>query len=373
MKVVNIMKNQIMKRFLTLALSLALVAVCFAVAPTVEVEAAGENGPVAFKSVTNDEFKTMIESHSVPSYNGYLFAGWYQADQSTPIASYSDANGANVTAKFIKADVRGVAMQARYDIETATSTDLRMIAPIDGKNYQAVGFNVYVRQVDATTGKLLGERAISQFDGETSTLQSNRIYTGLKVFSKENVLKNTIRPADAFGRDGWFFYTAKITGIPASMYDNNIIVVQPYWVTLDGTYVPGLCEFYRANDGMNGIVNVTVNLMNAPEIAAGGMSISYDPTDFEYVDYDNGRVFESEFTLVHNNGTITAYGNTSLWGNVLDSNNVFVNLRFKKTAGFDATNGINAFTSEKVDFSDWDETKQNLTVTANAPYGVTTK
>ncbi len=368
------MKKQIMKRLLTLVLSLALVAVCFATVPTVEVQAADDGEEYLFSVVEYATFQSKIASHTAPEYPGnYLFAGWYQTDRTTPITSVNEvAAGQDVYAKFIKANIRGVAMQAKWDIETADKTDLRIVSVIHGNQYKTAGFNIYVRKVNADTGALETERVLSEYNQATGTsaAAAKKLYKGLNVYSDETTIKETATPSDVFGRgDGWYFYTAKLVNIPQSMYDNNIIVAQPYWVTLDGTYVPGLTEFNRANDGLNKIVNVTVNLMNTEAFAAGGMTISYDTSNFVFKGYDNGRVFESEFTLVNNSGVITAYGNTSLWGNVLDPNNVFVNLRFEKTDSFDAAAGSTVFEVGNLDFANWNEELQTATtVTANAPH-----
>ncbi len=361
----KIMKNEIMKKLLAVALCLAVAAACFLAVPAVEVQAADDDILyIAENNRTN--FETYFNAHQAPNYTdstyanakGYLFAGWYSDNQgNSPIVTLDEAGDA-VYAKFVKANLCGVAVQAKIG---TSSTDLRIVSVVDGLNYAAVGFNAYVRQVDTATGVLKQEVVLSEYASENNLTQSTKVYTHLNVY-KDGVKDSEKTPEQALGREtGWYFSVMKVSGIPAKRYDDSIIAVQPYWITLDGTYVPGLMEYNRANDSTNKIVNVTINVLDSEAFAAGGLRINYNESDFVFEGYDYGRVFGSEFYLADHSTYVQAYGNTGYYDNVENSTGAFVNLRFKKTDS-NIGPGDSLFAIVSPDFDAYDKTSVEVCV-----------
>ena len=105
------------------------------------------------------------------------------------------------------------------------------------------------------------------------------------------------------------------------------MAVKPYWVTLDGTYVEGMGEFNRVNDYENGIVNVSVNLKNATDIAVGLINVTC-PEGFTLVEGECGRVFD-EMECSQKGALIRCVGNVKNAANSEKQNDVYVNLRLK--------------------------------------------
>ena len=144
-------------------------------------------------------------------------------------------------------------------------------------------------------------------------------------------------PKDVFGADaeGFKFTTMSLSSIAKANY-STIVAIKPYWITLDGTYVEGVGEYNRVQDGIDDIVNISVNLQTASNIAAGRFNVTYNASNFDYVGAEYGRVFEEmQFeapVVVNNIGTIKCVGHVAnVSENVENPNDIFVNLRFKKT------------------------------------------
>lgn len=269
---------------------------------------------------------------------GYLFAGWYNdGDASSPIRVAADVQDATkITAKFVPARLTGIACQNKVDAaeSSATKTNMRIVSTVDSTNYQAVGFNVYGRsqKTDGTWQEWkMYEYAAS---GDKNKAESSKVYSGLKTYHLENgtaVADDTItKPEDVFGSDaaGFLFTTISLSSIPKANYSTTI-AVKPYWITLDGTYVEGIGEFDRVQDGIDGIVNVSVNLKNTSDIAAGLLSVEI-PDGFTFVSAECGRVFD-EMTAEQDGNRIKCVGNVADVGNTKKPNEVFVNLKLKKT------------------------------------------
>ena len=280
-----------------------------------------------------NDFQTKITNHTAPVKEGYLFGGWYDYDSSTGkgtvIESINDVtNEDTVAAKFIRVDMSRVACQLNLDKKNG-KRDMRIVSLIDSTNYKAVGFNVYGRENDAAVNE---EWVMYSYDSDRKA-QSTTVYSGLNVYSDATTYE-TKTPADVFGSDanGFKFTTMQLSGIPEADYV-TIVAIKPYWITKDGTYVEGMGEFNRVNDYNDEIVNVSVNLKEATDIGAGLLQISYSEADFEYIGADFGRIFEEMEISNTANGTIRCVGNVlDATKNAETPNDVFVNLRFKKTS-----------------------------------------
>lgn len=303
-----------------------------------------------------------INAKTAPQKEGYLFAGWVakKADGTgVAIKSATDPvlseDGVTVTAKFIPAHLATAACQVKsntYD-EGVEKTDLRIVSVVDDGTYQAFGFNLYKRMLNAET-MTYEETTMCRYStvGANPSETLDR-YTGLYVYNGSE--KTVKTPEDIFGQDakGFYFTTVRIAGIPASVYDSCIFVIKPYWVTADGTYVEGLGEYDRVSDGKNQIVNVSVNIKDAQDIAAGRLNVAYNQNDYSFVSADCGRVFE-EMKVKEENGTVKCVGNVE---NILENSenprDIYINLRFKKIGSPVA--GSSVFTVEKEEFCDVDE------------------
>jgi len=342
------MKGKTVKRFIMGILSLTLVVAGCITVPT-DAKAAG-TGVVQYQKVEAATFKTCIETHVAPACDmtqltpdasGYLFGGWFKyVDDSTwgeVIKTSSDiGSDSYVYAKFVPARLAGVSCQVGVDAEEKNSTTLRAVSAVDSTNYKAVGFNVYGRQKN---GDEIYEWTMYEY-GTESTAQSTKVYSGLQTYKynsgKTEIVKDVVKqPEDIFGQDaeGFKFTVLNLSEIQ-SEYWGITIVIRPYWVTMDGTYVEGIAEFNRVNDSPNitstaNIVNISVNLKDVSRIAAGKMSITY-PEQFTFVEAECGRVFgEMAFDADTTNRVVKCIGNITELKNVEKPDDVYVNLRFE--------------------------------------------
>lgn len=342
------MKGKTVKQFIAGLLSLALVIVGCVTIPT-DAKAAGTSA-VEYQKVEAATFKTCIDSHTAPACDmtqltpdasGYLFGGWFKyVDDSTwgeVIKTSSDiGSDAYVYAKFVPARLAGISCQVGVDAEEKQITTLRAVSVVDSTDYKAVGFNVYGRQ---TISDKTYDWPMYEYNTD-STAQSTKVYSKLQTYKyndgKTEVIKDNVKqPEDIFGQDaeGFKFTVMNLSQIEES-YWGITIVIRPYWITMDGTYVEGTAEFNRVNDSPNitstdNIVNISVNLRDVSEIAAGIMSITY-PEQFTFVEAECGRVFgEMEFNPDITNRVVKCVGNVTELANVEKPEDVYVNLRFK--------------------------------------------
>lgn len=359
-----------LKKYTAVLLALALVISGVALVPK-KVQASGETESVIrYQNVTYAEFEDCIDNKKAPACTlendveasekvGYLFAGWYTLD-GVPIAEKADAeNAETVAAKFVPSYLTGISCQikANAGVEGVDKTNLRIVSLVDSTNYEAVGFNVYGRD-DYNDDGVVDEWVMYQYSStSTNAAQSTKVYSGLQVYKLDDS-NNLIAdgepktPEDIFGADadGFKFTTMNLSGIPKDSYD-TIMAIKPYWITLDGTVVEGMGEFDRVNDSklVNGeadIVNVSVNIKDASAIAAGMMDVSYSTQNFKYIGADYGRVFEEmEVNPDEANGIVKCVGNVEdVESNSTKANEVYVNLRFQKTAENSWEKGAAEFT-----------------------------
>lgn len=306
---------------------------------------AEDNAVVTYVNVQDySNFKTLIENHQAPVKEGYLFAGWYKIENDTKTAiktSTEVTESDTVEAKYVRADMSRVSCQLNLTTEGSTTRSMRIVSIVDSKDYSRVGFNVYGRKDKAAVRE---EWRLYEY-GSTYDAVSTKVYSGLCAYKNETDY-DVKTPTDIFGNEaeGFKFTTMLLSNIPQTDY-STIISIKPYWVTLDGTYVEGMGEFNRINDFADGIVNISVNLKQATSIAAGLLEISYDKDSFKYVGADYGRVFEEMEIREMTSGKIKCVGNVSdMTKNSDYANEVYVNLRFKKTVSNHLQSGSANFT-----------------------------
>lgn len=351
------MRNKTTKRILSCLLMLAVILSGVTLVPT-DAKAASSS-VVQYQKVEATDFADKIAKHEAPACDmeqlsadasGYLFGGWFQfIDDNTvgtAITTVAEAgNVGYVYAKFVPARLTGVSCQVGVDAETANSTNLRVVSTVDSTNYKAVGFNVYGREKD-TNGTYDWTMYEYKLD-DSNQAQSTKVYSGLQTYKFDTdgttIIKGDIKkPEDIFGTDatGFKFTTMSLSGISNATdttegYYDTTIVIKPYWITLDGTYVEGTGEFNRVNDSPNitateNIINISVNLKDADALAAGLLNVEYSNQNFTFVEAECGRVFE-EMEFVPSGNIIKCVGNVSEIANSETPNDIYVNLRFKKT------------------------------------------
>lgn len=384
------MKVKLVKKILSglLAASVIFSGVVF----TSEEVKADNTAVVQYQKVSVTDFESNIKEHRAPKCDvtqfkdgakeeasGYLFGGWFTyTDENTvgsAIRDASDVGGASyVYAKFVPARLTGVSCQVGVDAESKGSTSLRVVSTVDSTDYKAVGFNVYGREKDNS-----GTYDWTMYEYNTnSTAQSTKVYSGLQTYKfdtdETTIIKDDVKkPQDIFGTDatGFKFTTMSLSGITGGEdgYYGLTIVVRPYWITMDGTYVEGTAEFNRVNDSPNitsepNIVNVSVNLKDVSDIAAGKVNISY-PEQFTFVEAECGRVFgEMEFNPDTTNRVVKCVGNITELENVEKPEDVYVNLRFEVNSSVTAGQLKFVATIPENGFCDIDENVKDIKVSA---------
>ncbi len=365
------MKNSTVKRILTGVLIFTVAISGFMYIP--EEARAEDTTVVKYQPVTYDTFVTHINAKEAPECTlieatedvGYLFAGWFTTG-GDPIKASTDVDkdAENIVAKFVPAHLAGISCQVKADIgqEGVTKTNLRVVSLVHSTNYEAVGFNVYGRHDNDGDG-VYTEWLMYKYDSKnTNKAQSTKVYSGLQVYKMQDgvaVKDYVATPATVFGVDEseteFKFTTMNLLGIPAASYD-TIVAIKPYWITLDGTVVEGMGEFNRPQDSIDKIVNISVNLKDAEAIAAGMIDIEYDKSLFTYEGAEYGRVFK-EMNVSQNDNVIKCVGNISEIKNTDVPNDVYVNLKFKKTDANNLAVGTANFevTIPKNGFCDIDE------------------
>ncbi len=351
------MKKQTVNRMFTVALCALMVFSLFLFTGSREVKADGADVRV-YEPVDYSTFATLIDLHKAPTKDGYLFAGWFtDAAGTQPLADKEEAgNVTTVYAKFVPVHLAGVSCQVKANTYTegVTETELRIVSLADDGEYKNFGFNVY--------RKLLKNGAYSEDTlcayGHSLTAETTARFSGMMAGNEKKT------PADVFGTDAkdFYFTTVRIGGIPQKVYDTCIFAIQPYWITLDGTYVPGVMEYNRVSDGKNGIVNISVNLKDAQAIAAGALTVNYNKDNFEFDSADVGRVFKEMQVNGEVAGKVSCVGNVAdITENVDGSENIYINLRFKMLKEVDR--GTSTFSITGEDFCNVDE--QSVTPVIN--------
>ena len=358
------MAKKITNRIFATVLTFAVILAGFSYVP--KNAQAQDSTIIKYQKVSKDDFQAKFANHKAPAYDytndntntGYLFAGWYKSNSNEEPITSAEGITEDVYAKFIPSYLTGIACQVDTN-EGATTRNLRVVSLVDSTNYKAVGFNVYGRYDADQNGTNETEWLMYTYSSDAenpNAAESTKVYTGLNEYDTNNN-KTTKTPAQVFGTaaEGFFFTTISLTNIGERTNPNTQVTydfkdatmaVKPYWVTLDGTYVEGMGEFNRVNDYTDKVVNVSVNLKDAVEIAAGKLNIAI-PTDFAYskVEVEAGRVF-AEMDSAISGKTIKCVGNVSNAANSVNPNEVYVNLRFTMDGTTTLTKGANEFTVE---------------------------
>lgn len=303
--------------------------------PSSVAEAATTSGianEVTYQEVKYVDCKTYITKSEAPEYTavsgvddsfGYLFAGWFTAKNDSSAnkitaATTGIADDTTVYAKFVPAYVMSVKCQNWSDTkEDSTSTKIRLLSSLDSAMYSEFGFRVeklMANEDGSYTETLIGEKAVS------------KIYEGgIDIYSGAN--KTTYSTDKVFGAKSVYAASLTLTGVTDFV---AIYSIQPYWVTFDGTKVYGLARNAHVEDGLYGYINVPVNLKSVDDVAAGILSVDCSalPSGYKLKNVERGAAFQEMSYSDKGNNVIKCAGNVADISSNVESNDLFVNLRF---------------------------------------------
>lgn len=350
------------KKIAALLCAVAMIVSGVAIAPTVAKATATDTG-IYTEIVYDDSYSISAywttETKTAPTKPGYVFGGWYTKSSDTYIALEeakitADADGKasvseTVYAKFVPAQVLGVKAQNASGTEANDDkqASVRVISAIDSTAYQKVGFTVLINNKN---------KLFTETNGE---LESAQVYERLKVES------DSYSAQDIFGAPAGYFNVWRLDGI-ADKHDTKIINVTPYWITLDGTKVEGLCKYIHIEDGYKGYLNVPVNVSAVQDVAVGTVTITY-PTGLTLVEekVEFAGVFPDATFSDDKNGTIKIVGNAKTVGSYHTGKTILVNLRFTADSSTYPGAGKGTFlpfTVENELFYDWEEKEVTIDV-----------
>lgn len=297
---------------------------------------------------TSIKYEPMSVTDTAPVKDGYLFGGWYSDENGENVIA-DKTTGEKAYAKFVPAYVLGIKAQnyastARETDETkiaVNKTTTRLITAIDCVNYKEVGFEIIKE------------------DGTEKAKAVTKVYNFLKVGEKSDYTA-----ANVFGTGATFFAVLELKNIPQSAWGANTYV-RPYWITMDDTKVTGLGKYVCVDDGIDGYLNVPINLKTAEAIAAGLLTVSYDKEKLTYDGFVAGKVFE-EMAAAGADGTVKCVGNVDAAEDGTLSNtaadDMYISLRFKNNGHTFGIGDFLTFTITGADFCDVDEKTVSVNV-----------
>lgn len=275
-------------------------------------------------------------SKTAPVKEGYVFGGWYADDEGKAhLTEETAADATEAYAKFVPASVLSVKAQNMAGTgtdESINKTYVRVITSLDSKDYQKVGFDIWL----ANKTQLFKDKTAK------TPLETNKIYDGLLVGDEE------VDAANIFGGVSRYVGVWQLANVAKSNWE-KIIYVRPYWITMDGTKVEGLAKYVHIEDEYEEYISVPVNLLTGEDVAAGILSMTYD-TELTFVEFEEGRLLPV-MNYYHDevNNTIKMVGNATKVDENVSANGIYANIRFKKP---DATT---QFEMKISDFSNWAE------------------
>lgn len=258
-----------------------------------------------------------MDSKKAPIKEGYVFGGWYADGEGKDYLTEKEAATAtNAYAKFVPASVLSVKAQNMAGTGTDENIDktyVRVITSLDSKDYQKVGFDIWL----ANKTQLFKDKATK------SPLETTKIYKGLLVGTDKEDAE------EIFGGVSKYVGVWQLTNVAESNW-GKIIYVRPYWITMDGTKVEGLAKYVHIEDEYKGYISVPVNLLTGEDVAAGVLSMTYDNA-LTFVEFEEGRLLPTmKYYLDEPNKTIKMVGNASEVDSNVSADGIFANIRFKE-------------------------------------------
>ena len=235
--------KKFLRKRLAAVLALALVLTGISFFPNAETETAQ-----AADSSTQYVWETLTYQKEAPicATEGYFFGGWYESDQKTVVKV--PVTGTSYQAKFVPADVMSVKCQVASNTNVNTEkTNVRLITTVDSLDYAKVGFRV-------------------TFKGNTLDIPMTGVLESINVDNGGAGVYNY--SPNLFDLASKYYATATIQNIPKSVYAEGFLV-EPYWITLDGTKVTGISRYMHVEDSYNGYINIPVYLNDTENIGAG--------------------------------------------------------------------------------------------------------
>lgn len=229
------------------AMSAGMVVLCMVFAIlliTFCADASEETNSVLYSSCTYEKEDTVPTN--IPA--GYIFGGWYTAENDEDSVVANPEIGKTYFAKFVPEEVLGIKAQISDTLLKGETTDkaaIRFVTTVDSLKYKKIGFSI-----KKGTGEVQDPNV------------TNVVYESLYTVTNENGTageKITTAFPSIFHAESKYFKTYTIRNVPDSAY-NTDITVTPYWITVDGTRVEGTKSIKTINLGRSWIyVNSTAN------------------------------------------------------------------------------------------------------------------
>ena len=234
------MKNKISKIVLTLSLMLCVViSICVFDVKAEQMDAATiDDCNKVFKAYTAERATTYLEGdNTVPTKEGYLFAGWYTTDKLPEnaeeavqfVVENSVPEGVSIVyALFVPEDVLTVKAQVSKHLSDSTvdvkdeAGVIRFVTSVDTVLYKSVGFDISYQRKDGSTKEV--------------TKTSNKVYK--KLYEADSTDEWEVYPYQEFCGVSEYFKICTITGVPQDNYATEF-TVKPFWITLSGDKVYG--------------------------------------------------------------------------------------------------------------------------------------
>lgn len=291
------------------------------------------------------------ENPEAPVKAGYVFGGWYSAkEENAYLTKEQAAQATTAYAKFVPAQVLSVKAQNKAGTgDTVTdNTHVRIISSLDSKNYEKVGFDIYL----ANSVKLVKDNDYTK----NEPLETDKIYDGILV-GENKTPKDAV---DIFGGVSKYVSVWQLNNI-ASAHWSKIIYVRPYWITMDGTKVEGLAKYVHIEDDYEGYISVPVNVLNkdvAAQVAAGAVNVTYKNASGKAValtfkEVEAGRMLPTMSSNEDGN-TIKLVGNSNNVNEYNSDETLYANIRFKKPDNASTDVDVD-FDMTMVQFCDWNE------------------
>lgn len=318
--------RKIAKSALSVVLALALVVTGITFFPRETMETVQATGDAAasyvWESVTYET--KYAETAPVCGTEGYFFGGFYEEVETVMTPVENPAEGTTYQAKFVPADVLSVKCQVATGTNANTETTaLRILTTADCFDYDEIGFDI-----------TFGTKTVSvQMDEVLDVIPVN---TGIEAY--------TCSP-NLFSLASNYFASVVIGNIPSTAYAEGFLI-EPYWITANGTKVTGISRYMHIEDSYtgNGYINVPVYLNDDVEIGAGttitinrkhyagATSVAGNSSFWPYVDYEVGSLFTADELLIEgtdvNSGAITITVKDTVT-ETKKANGLLVNLRLK--------------------------------------------
>ncbi len=195
-----------------------------------------------------------VDDKENPTYEGYLFAGWYTSTECTTEENALEKGtepNESCYAKFVKEDTLRVLAQATAGEVTNTNVNsykgkyiLRLVSSVDSLDYRNVGFRVSYQKSNGEMSNSVIYRTKDVF---------TRIVSSVGDAKKDNtttVIDTYSYSPKAVCTKSEYFITGKIT-LDASNAERTIATnfkVEAFWETLDGTSVYGESRWVSWND-----------------------------------------------------------------------------------------------------------------------------